>query len=261
MTLSPLEPLSSILAAPITKEDLTELEGCAYDEDFIKSFEEAWSSFLGESFVPTGAREDRIVALQDKAKEIVASTENVELELKKQSAFLRSSREELEKVYSTKMQDAMDKQRAVHDDLSKKLDSISLADQLQQECLPWLHFMKELDSLVVKSDSQSTNSSDKAALAARAKPSARSMILAELSETRLSADAPLRAYRIDHALLQMHVTMLKKEIVRYEKLIESQEDVANFLTKHDVWKVLKTSDTPSVAGTEISGLTLPMSRC
>lgn len=150
------------------------------------------------------------------------------------------------------MQEAMDKPRAVHDELSKKLDAVARADQLQQQTLPWQHFIKELDNLISKQDGNSTASSEKSSKVA--KPSARAVFLTEQTTTGLPTDAQLRAYRIDHALLTTHVSMLQKEIERYEKLVESQEDVGKFLTDHDVWSILKK--TLASSSTTTSGSTL-----
>lgn len=204
--------------------------------------------------VPKGEREERILDLQMKAKEIEASKENVELELKKQAAFFRSSREELEKLYAVKMQDAMDKQRSVHEQLSKKLESIAFADEIQHQTLPWIHFIKELDSLISRQDSHSTNSSEKSNNVA--KPSSRARFLTELTKTGSPVDAQLRAYRTDHALLRANVAMIQKEIIRYEKLLETQPDVGTFLTDHHCWDILK-SDTSTIANTSVSTVTLP----
>lgn len=289
MVVSPLQPLSKILATPVTKEDLSEIESCVIDEKFLESIENAWSDFLEEhsELMPQGQREQRIVTLQQKAAEVEASKENVEKELRKQTAFFRSSREELEKVYSIKMQDAMQRQRIVHEELSKKLDAIISADSIQQQTLPWLHFVKELDTLassrVVQQQQHRTpsNVSSSSELSTPtkqfAKPSSRAMFLTELA----AAGAPtvegyststvvfpsvklstthtaqqLRAYRLDHALLRTNVCMLLKEIEWYETLIDSQPTVGKFLTENDVWSILK-SDSYSVANSTVSAVTLP----
>jgi hypothetical protein len=48
----------------------------------------------------------------------------------------------------------------------------------------------------------------------------------------------MRAYRVDKALLETHIKMLKKEIERVEHLSLGQEHVGSFLTENKVWDTL-----------------------
>lgn len=261
MTVSPLEPLNTILSVPITKDDLAEMNDGPYDESFIEEFDKAWNNFLKDYPIPKGEREERILELQIKAKEIEASKENVERELKRQAAFFRSSREDLERTYATKIQHTMDQQRSVNEELSKVIEGIVAADQIQSQTLPWLHFIKELDSLIASSanDSESASTNNERSIKT-AKPSSRAMYLTELVLKDL--DLPheqkqLQSYRIDQALLRTNVTMIQKEIERYERLLDCQPFVAQLLADIDAWGMFQ-SDASSIADTTVSAVTIPI---
>lgn len=279
MTASPLESLASILSVPITKDDLSDIDECDYDEKFITAFDNAWSNFLQDYPIPKGEREEQIIQLQIKAKEIEASKENVERELKKQATFFRNSREELERTYAIKLQNAMDQQRSVNEELSKIVESVTIADQIQSQTLPWLHFIEELDTLVATTtlDSQSTTTSNERSVKT-AKPSSRAMYLTEIasknnnnhqqdlvnSSRTLTAEQQqtqqlLTSYRIDHTILRTNVNMLQNEIERYEKLLECQPFVAQLLSDIDAWGIFRSTDTTSsIADTTVSNVTIPI---
>jgi hypothetical protein len=63
-----------------------------------------------------------------------------------------------------------------------------------------------------------------------------------------SKDVTLRAYRIDHALLNAQVKLLQREAERYDKTTESIEFLGRFLTEQNIWGLLtKSSATSTVA--------------
>lgn len=207
------------------------------DENFVETFETAWSSLLRERGTLTGKHEERILRLQQEALEMKTSKDNVEKELKKQTAFFRSSREEMEVTYRHKIQGAVAEQRAVQTKLETKLDDITVAEQLAQKNLPWKHFVAELDRLIT-AKAQHNPPTEASAFA---KPSARAIFLLQ---TMKNADGDVnmlhrRASRIDHALIKAQVSMLEQEIERHERMFVLQQEAGEFLTEHNVWELLK----------------------
>jgi hypothetical protein len=169
--------------------------------------------------------------------------------LRKQLQFFTSSRESLENLFTFKLNEAMERQRELHDELQNKLDTVALVDQLQTQTVPWMHFLQQLDQLNAAKAAKTAEAAD-AADAADAdkpeeelpsnravKPSARAMALTNESSGD-SADILLRAYRTDHALLTTNIAKSQKEIERYAKLIQAQEVAGLFLTEHNVWSLL-----------------------
>jgi hypothetical protein len=102
---------------------------------------------------------------------------------------------------------------------------------LQQETLPWYHFVHELDLI---SDSEVTSGS-------MHKPSARAIALTDHSRG-CPEDILLRAYKMDHALLSTSVSLLKKEMERYDALVKAQEFSSEFLTDYNVWSIVNSSE-------------------
>lgn len=222
-----------MLAAPLTKEDL-EFE--VHDQTFLADFEAAWVRFLKghPELIPKGSREGRIVELQLKAREVEESKLDVLKEMERQVDRFKETCEALEDEYATKMQEAIEKQKHVHDELQKRLDDVAIADHLQQQTLPWHHFIHELDQAALVEEATENGSTGSSR---GARPSSRAMVLTD-STRGCSADISLRAYTMDHALLTNHIRVLTKEIDRYHRLIRAQELTANFLREHNAWNVL-----------------------
>jgi hypothetical protein len=135
------------------------------------------------------------------------------------------------------MQTAIEVQSQVHEELQTRLDDARSADRIQQQTLPWHHFLYEVDLLAANAKSGQTAKSKKTV-----RPSDRAMVLTDHSRG-CPGDVVLRAYRIDHALMTNHIRMLTKDIDRYKKLARVQEMTGKFLKEFDAWGVL--SMTPS----------------
>lgn len=97
--ISAFSPLSDILKAPLRRESL---EFDVGDGEFLKDFENAWAKFLGQNpeLVPRGAREERILELQNAAKKEEEAKLKVLKEMEQQVEFFKASCEALEDVYS-----------------------------------------------------------------------------------------------------------------------------------------------------------------
>jgi hypothetical protein len=250
---SPLIPtVAQIAMAPLEASEL-DYEVTEEDQDFLIDFQDAWTKFLLErpELVPKGQLGQRIESLHQQSDYERATDEAVHLELKKQLQFFTSSRESLENLFTFKLNEAMERQRELHDELQTKLDTVALADQLQNQTVPWMHFLQQLDRLneakTAEAAAAATDKPEEELPSNRAvKPSARAMTLTDLSSGD-SADVLLRAYRTDHALLTTHIAKSQKEIERYAKLIQSQEVAGLFLTEHNVWSLL--SNKPEDAST------------
>jgi hypothetical protein len=250
---------AQIAMAPLEASEL-DYEVTEEDQNFLIDFQDAWTKFLLQrpELVPKGQLGQRIESLHQQTDSERATNEAVHLELKKQLQFFTSSRESLENLFTFKLNEAMERQRELHDELQNKLDTVALADQLQGQTVPWMHFVQQLDRL---NEAKTAEAAAAAAAAAddankpeeeelpsnrAVKPSARAMALTDVSSGD-SADVLLRAYRTDHALLTTHIAKSQKEIERYAKLIQSQEVAGLFLTEHNVWSLL--SNKPEAAST------------
>jgi ParB-like chromosome segregation protein Spo0J len=97
--ISAFSPLSDILRAPLRRETL---EFDVGDGEFLQEFEKAWANFLRQNpeLVPRGAREERIVELQNAAKKEEEAKLKVLKEMEQQVEFFKASCEALEDVYS-----------------------------------------------------------------------------------------------------------------------------------------------------------------
>ena len=231
----------SILRAPLTKE---ELEFELNDDQFLADFEKAWARFLRKHPNCMNApRQAKMMDLEQKLEAAKLSKEKVEAEIEQQMAFFQTSCEELEEEYAHKMQQAIDRQAAVQDELTKRIDVVNDADALQQETLPWHFFMHQLDTLASKStlpkqlrdlvdDANITNNG------LNIKPSDRALLLTDYDARHNKDDVLLRAYSIDNQILNAHIAMLGKEIKRYDKATQAQELASKFLTDYNVWSIL-----------------------
>jgi hypothetical protein len=251
----PLFPtVAQIAMAPLEASEL-DYEVTEEDQDFLIDFQDAWTKFLLQrpDLVPKGKIGQRIEALHQQTDYERATDDAVHLELKKQLQFFTSSRESLENLFTFKLNEAMERQRELHDELQNKLDTVALADQLQNQTVPWMHFLQQLDRLNEAKTAEAAAAADKPEEelpANRAvKPSVRAMSLTDVGSGD-SADVLLRAYRTDHALLTTHIAKSQKEIERYTKLIQSQEVAGLFLTEHNVWSLLsnKAEDASTTTG-------------
>lgn len=230
---SGLAPLHELLRAPLNKDDL-EFE--VSDKRFLRDFEKAWGIFLRENpnLIPRGIREERIQELQEEAHKVEEETLKVLQELEQQVDFFESSCENLEDLYAGKMQAAIEKQRQTHEELQRRLDDVALADHLQQQTLPWHHFIHEVDQAALLSDQVD----DESVVSSRAaRPSARAVALTDHSRG-CPADIMLRAYRMDHALLSTHIRFLTKEVERYQRTTRTQEVAGRFLREFNAWGIL-----------------------
>lgn len=84
----------------------------------------------------------------------------------------------------------------------------------------------------------------------------------ERKEAVGEASSLLQAYRIDHALLSTHISMLRREIERYEKRIQAQEMAGNFLIQHNVWSILEYgNDDNASTSTPPEPMSMPDNHC
>lgn len=230
--------LEEILRAPLSKDDL-DFE--VKDEAFLAEFETAWCKFLQENpkLLRNTERADRLEQLQRQFDEAVKRRDGVEEELQQQLNFFQDSCEALEDDYGNRMQDAIETQRKVNDDLEKRLDTVTMADHLQQQTLPWHYFLHELDQLTQNSFVNEDALLDASRSAPR--PSRRALLLTDCTKG-CSSDILLRAHRTDHALMSTHIKMLTKEVERYDKTQIAQELAGKFLSEYNVWSILSHSD-------------------
>jgi hypothetical protein len=237
--------LIEILSAPIQKEELSKEFLKVKDGEFLSTFEDAWMRFLIDrqsDQLPKGERVERIESMQQKVKDLKTSKDSVEVELKRQLNFFQDSRQKLEDQFDAKMRFAMQKQRAIHQELSQQLELTDKVESLQKQTLPWFHFLEEINSLSQQEEEE--EESESVAVSRAPKPSGRAMLLTKVSgKDAESGVAQLRAYRADHALLTAHVQMLRKEIQRVESLMLIQEYTGRFLTEYNVLEKMSSEET------------------
>jgi len=236
--------LTGILQQPLKRD---ELEFEVTDPHFVDEFERAWARFLQENpdVVPRGNREDRLRSLQRQAAEVEQGQLEVLTEMEQQIEFFRASCEAMEDVYAGKMQAAIEKQRGITEDLQKLVDNVSIADHLQQQTLPWHHFIHEVEQ-AAKEGGESWEQDDDSLESSRsiARPSSHARILTDRTQGSAS-DILLRSYKIDHALLTTHIRVLSKEVERYERMVHPQEMTGKFLRDYNAWKILMKSTSGS----------------
>jgi hypothetical protein len=198
--------------------------------------------------VTSTSRVDRVVQLQMEVDEATENRDKVEEDLKKQLKLLQSRCDELEENFGEELEQAIMSQQTVNEDMKKKLDITSTADQLQQQTIPWHYFMHELDQLASadKDATLQTSGGKNTALS-------RGAIALTDRSAGCPSDVQLRSYQIDHALLTNHVKMLSKEVERYEKMGLSQELAGKFLSEHNVWNILSKSDASIVLANSTMG--------
>jgi hypothetical protein len=251
VTASPLITLIEILSAPIQKEELSKDFRKVKDGEFLSTFEEAWMRFLVErqsDQLPKGERVERIESMQQNIKDLETSKDSVEVELKRQLHFFQDSRQKLEDQFDAKMRLAMQKQRAIHQELTQQLELTNKVESLQKQTLPWFHFLEEINYISPQEEeeeeSESVSVSGDRLLSKASKPSGRAMLLTKVSgKDAESGGAQLRAYRADHALLTAHVQMLRKEIQRVESLTLIQEYTGRFLTEYSVLESVSSEES------------------
>jgi hypothetical protein len=256
---SSLAPLSEQFKAEVSLVD-SGFDASSQDIADIREFEFAWSDFLTKypEQTPKGQRENRIETLQKQIRETELSKTSMEEELQTQLDFFRTKCEQLEDTMTAERTVAKASHHATYDALCRQLDAVARADHLQHQTLPWLHFLHEVDRIAAKKISAefATRDSIDDGPKNKARPSARALALTSTCATMdsgLSSDLELRSYRIDHAILSTHVSVLRKEIERYEKTMESQQWAGQFLTEHNVWGILTATKSASTASVTTAG--------
>jgi len=179
-------------------------------------------------------RDQHIIELQNEADSLLQSKQKMEGEFKKQIAFFQWGQDMSEKKYTSKIQATLEEQAKLRESLAEKIEVIAQVERLQDQTLPWFHLMKELDRLVEEQEPNKESLSRNVP-----QPSDQALLLAKSSKHKDNCE--LRAKRVDHALLATHASMLHKEIERYEKLLEINEELGQFLKDLDIWSILKNS--------------------
>lgn len=246
--------LSDMMAASITPDDLDfELEP---DElQTMDVFESAWKEFMKENpdLVPEGKRETRIKQMQEQTQSRSTAQEQAKDELQNQLDFFEKSREDLETDFLREIEATRNTQLETHKSLQRKLDSIGMAEHLLSQSIPFEHFLKCVDKAAKKANSEGmlVTLSNKNAGGGNDKsgaPSARAMYLMGSMSGEDLDDVELKAYQIEHALLNTRVEMLRKEVEGYEKLLETQKMVGTWLDDNNVWTMVsKPTSAASVA--------------
>lgn len=244
---SPLQ-IIDLLSTPMTPEDL-DFELDNESEEVMKEFDAAWKKFLEDNpqLVPEGKREQNIIKLQQQVQDLQNSQKEVNEELQKQLEFFDKSRETMEEGFTKDLEAAKQKEEKIKAKFHKQLESVSSSEYILSQTIPWESFIKAAekcgeDKYRGKKDEFSffshfqkppvVENNDK-----KVKPSARAMALVDDTEGEIR-DIQLRAYQIDHALLNTQIKMLQMEAEGYEKYLESQKAVAKFLNDQNIFTIV-----------------------
>lgn len=144
------------------------------------------------------------------------------------------------------MQAAIESQSQIQDSLQRRLDDVRAADKIQQQTLPWHHFLYELDQLAASVKPEQATRSKKTI-----RPSDRAMVLTDHS-SGCPGDVVLRAYKLDHSIMKNHIRILTKEVDRYKKLVKGQEMTGKFLKDFGAWGILSKSHSRDEGSTTTS---------
>ena len=241
----------------LTRNDWLEVadqdDNNSFDAAFLEEFETAWSQFLSEQ--PSDhtllnlPQEQRVLELQKEADAVLSSKIKMEKEMKQQIEFFRWGQEQSEKKFTTKIQETLEEQQKQRELLAGKITTLDQVERIDNETLPWFHFMNELDRLVEEKQVISKDATSRKV----ARPSARALLLAKCgyphnNKQHLRGDQlEWRASRIDHELMTMHSGMLQKEIERCEKVLAINQEVGQFLNDLDIWSILKATDSSATS--------------
>jgi hypothetical protein len=220
-----------------------------------------------------GTTAQRITDLQVKAKDMSDSKAGVETELRRQLNEIKKSRKDLERQYGPLLDAETAKQERIREQISTKIATLHKSMATLEETAPWMHFIQELDRVILNDTMAATavssprHSHPQHALSPHnqkhhrhhqqqqqphmdaatttpiappvAKPSARALLLAGTTSLADHPQQLAKACQLDNALLRTHVKVLMAEIKRHEDLSPLLKEAGDFLTEHNVWKIMK----------------------
>lgn len=248
--------MCDLMATPITVDDF-DFDLSQESLKTMNEFEVAWSKFTKDNpdMVPEGKREENIKELQKKVLQAEETHKEANEELKKQLEFFEKSRDTIENGFKKDLEAAKAKQKKIQEKSEKELDSVTLAEHLLSQTIPWDAFLKAADKMVERN--LQGKEEDKpfwarfmkteVVIDKTIKPSNRAMALVD-DTAGDERDIRLRAYKMDNALLNAQIKMLQKEAEGYEKYLESQDILGKFLNEHKIF--VTTMNKPFAAKTE-----------
>jgi hypothetical protein len=228
-----------------------------------------------------GATAQRITDLQVKAKDMSDSKAGVETELRRQLNEIKKSRKDLERQYGPLLDAETAKQERIREQISTKIATLHKSMATLEETAPWMHFIQELDRIILN-DTKATaavvssprhshpqhapsphhhkqyrhhqqqqqphmDAATTTTIAPPvAKPSARALLLAGTTSLADHPQQLAKACQLDNALLRTHVKVLMAEIKRHEDLSPLLKEAGDFLTEHNVWKIMKQQQTTTM---------------
>lgn len=254
-----------ILDAPQLQSD--DFEGCGMtlnenDIQMINEFEALWKDYLqaNPNILHAGKKGMRIETLENRVIAMQTAKRNVHAELQRQLDFFDHSKEQLETNFLQEKERSEKQLEKMLAEMEPKLDAIGTSMRHLEANGEWELFMQVLNEAVEQSEVQplpgdglSTVFGIPSHVSSRAKsnvmkPSAKAMFLNNVTGSDVhmhSRDFLLRAYRIDHELLQAQVRVLQRDVERMERNAETMELVGNFLTEHNIWGLLATNSNSS----------------
>jgi len=216
----PSTVVHDILAEPIRKADFGDFR--TVSDSFLQRFETAWTTFLAQKTpqeLPRSTREDYIEAIEAKVLELKNDKDKEEDELRLQLDFIAKTKRVMEEGYDRQLRAVNQMRRATHQQHTQQLELNSKVEELQKETIPWFHFHEELNNIAVSRDEPASDTEE---LNRNPKPSSRAMLLTKSTS---------QAYKVDHAILNTHMNMLRKEIERVESAALVQKHIGSLLTE------------------------------
>lgn len=210
------------------------------DEKFLEEFENAWKDFLSNRPFRC-KRFDHIIDLQTQLMTLKQDNSKMVKDFQKQIKFLDRGKTVSEKEFSEKIQGVLQEEKRMKDAVNERIESVKWLQALQEQTLPWFHFMRELDRLaeVHHKNDEASPSANKVS-----RPSARAKFLAAgVSRAESPSQHQLGECLVDNALLTTQVQMLHREVERCQTLMEINETtICKFLAKNNIWNILETKE-------------------
>lgn len=261
-SLRPERPNFFLETPPITSEDLTDIEISPQDAEVLDEFEECWRTYWTKrpDALIAGMKGNRIESIEDELEALRTSRHNVEAELQRQLDFFDSSRKQLEAEFKKEEEIASEEQKRIVNEMLDKIENVKTVSRNFEANAPWDFFLETLEEAVAQSDVKPLPGDGVSVAAASRtsnvlKPSAKAMFLNNANEENCAPDARssnflLRAYRIDHALLNSQVRTLQREVEKVEMKTSTLDFVGKFLTEHNIWSLMtnRGGNAGTVAG-------------
>jgi hypothetical protein len=217
--ISPLSTLSELQTVSLDKDNLVveQISQGVEDIDYalIQSFDAAWLKILQDRGSLIGKHERKIASLQCVASKFKKSKEDIKSELKKQTFYVRSNRDEMEAKFKEQKLQTISRQEIDVERRRKDMDLIVNVSESADKTIRWNYFIQVLNRLVA--------SSDDATCRIKSAPSYsdQAVCLIDLYQMdtprRDTNVARHRTSKVENALLKARLQILTLDLKRYQE--------------------------------------------